>query len=253
MDLERLKRDWDALGQTDPLWAVLSIPGKEGSRWDVEEFFAWGRDEIDGVLRYLESLELEVSRRTALDFGCGVGRLTQALAVHFEAVHGVDIAPSMIGLARRYNRYPERCTYHLNDREELAIFGDGTFDLIYSNITLQHMEPRFARGYLRELLRVLAPQGVLVFQLPSRPTKEALKETRPRKRLAKLLWGMIPAPLRGLHRRLRSPEAPVRQLYGIPRHRVIRLLEEHGGTVIDVQSDAWAPGWVGFRYCVTKQ
>ena len=40
------------------------------------------------------------ARRSALDFGCGIGRLSQALAEHFDQVYGVDISPKMIELAR---------------------------------------------------------------------------------------------------------------------------------------------------------
>ena len=32
----------------------------------------------------------------------------------------------------------------MNREDGLRVFPDGLFDLIYSNITLQHMEPRYA-------------------------------------------------------------------------------------------------------------
>jgi SAM-dependent methyltransferase len=79
----------------------------------------------------------------------------------------VDISASMLSAARRHDRHPDRCTYHLNTRSDLALFTDGSFTFAYSTLVLQHMEPRYARSYIRELLRVLAPGGLLVFQLPS--------------------------------------------------------------------------------------
>ena len=163
-----LKRHWERFGQTDPLWAVLTDPSKRRQGWDIEEFFATGRAEIDSVLAKVAELGLSVPRRRALDFGCGVGRLTQAMARHFDRADGVDVSPSMLELARQHNRHQERCVYHENGRPNLALFEDGAFSFAYSVLVLQHMEPRYSTGYIRELLRVLSPGGVLVFQVPSR-------------------------------------------------------------------------------------
>src|SRR5688500_10455568 len=114
-DLEPLRALWDQLGREDPLWAVLTRPDRRGRTWDEDEFFATGRREIAEVLGRLPELPGESPRR-ALDFGCGVGRLTQALAERFDAVVGVDVAASMIEEARARNRVGPRCTYLLNER-----------------------------------------------------------------------------------------------------------------------------------------
>lgn len=55
-----------------------------------------GIEEINSIIKYLKGLPVEISYKRALDFGCGAGRLTQALAGYFEEVCGIDIAPSMI-------------------------------------------------------------------------------------------------------------------------------------------------------------
>lgn len=134
MNLRDLQKNWEHMGRNDPLWAILSASEKIGSKWDTAEFFALGEQEISDVMKYVESLDADPARRRALDFGCGVGRLTQPLAVYFEKVDGVDIAPSMIELARTYNRHGDRVEYHLNARDDLGIFADGSFDFIYTNI-----------------------------------------------------------------------------------------------------------------------
>jgi SAM-dependent methyltransferase len=170
--LARLRRSWDRFGRSDPFWAVLTDPGKRGGRWSPEEFFESGALEVAAVLRRADALGLHVARSRALDFGCGAGRLTQALAMHFDSADGVDIAPSMVRLARRLNRRGERCRYHLNDATHLGRFADGSFSFVYSVLVLQHMDPALARGYVREFLRVLAPGGLAVFQVPSHRTPE---------------------------------------------------------------------------------
>lgn len=82
----QLRQTWDYLGEHDPLWAILSFPQKRGNRWQLEDFFATGRDEIGALLQAVSDRFPDVPRRCALDFGCGVGRLTRALAAHFDHV-----------------------------------------------------------------------------------------------------------------------------------------------------------------------
>src|SRR6266702_8282411 len=96
MSLLEVKRNWEEFAQTDPLWAILTDPTKRGGGWSPAEFFASGEAEIDGVLKAGQELGFPRARRRALDFGCGVGRLTQAMCRHFDACDGIDIAPTMI-------------------------------------------------------------------------------------------------------------------------------------------------------------
>jgi ubiquinone/menaquinone biosynthesis C-methylase UbiE len=251
MDLKRLKRNWDALGKKDPLWAVLSLPEKRGGGWEIDEFFAWGRDEIDGVLHHARSLGIELNYSRALDFGCGVGRLTQALADRFQLVDGIDIAPSMLQLADKYNRHGDRCRYRLNESDDLRLFGEDVFDFIYSNITLGHIEPRYAKRYLAEFVRVLKPHGLIVFQLPAE--RVALPSEVGRARRA--LKSLAPRPLLNLYhglRRVPTTRRPRMEGHGTPKEEIISWLEQHAGRVIDVRPDQWTPNWIGFRYSVTK-
>jgi SAM-dependent methyltransferase len=166
MRLRRLQRNWELLARNDPLWAVLTAPEFRGGDGDVAEFFEQGRSTVAGVLSHLDDLGLAPARGRALDFGCGVGRLTQALADHFERCDGVDIAPAMLEKARSHNRHGDRCTYHLNVVDDLCLFDDASFDLVVSALVLQHMEPRHATRYLAEFVRVLRPGGALFVQVP---------------------------------------------------------------------------------------
>jgi SAM-dependent methyltransferase len=166
MDLPDLQKVWDDWAEADALWAILSDPTKAGGKWDVDEFFATGREEIKAVMDAVAVRNIRVAFGRSLDFGCGVGRLTQALADYFQLSEGIDISATMIRKAEALNRSP-RCRFYVNDRSDLAAFGDGSFDFIYSNIVLQHMEPELSEGYVREFVRVLADGGVAVFQVPS--------------------------------------------------------------------------------------
>lgn len=169
VDFVDLQRHWDAFGRTDPFWAILTDPNRRGNRWDPAEFFATGREEMTAHFAHAAHLGVPATRRRGLDFGCGAGRLTQAMAIHVDSVVGVDVAPSMIDLARAHNVHGARCVYEVNDRPDLTRFDDRSFDVIYTGRVLQHMEPRYAEGYVREFVRLLAPGGYLSFDLPSEP------------------------------------------------------------------------------------
>jgi SAM-dependent methyltransferase len=158
---------WEHAARQDPLWAILSDPVMAGRRWSLDEFFESGRREISLLEYQLRRLGRVPRRERALDFGCGVGRLTQALAPSFAEVIGIDASPTMIALANRLNRHPGSVRYVLNQSPRLEQIGPGTVDLVYSDIVLQHVEPEAARGYIAEFLRILRPGGITVFQLPS--------------------------------------------------------------------------------------
>ena len=166
-NIRLLRRHWTRLGARDAQWAVLTHPGKRGARWTLDEFFKSGTDEIDAVLARARALGVMVRPARALDFGCGAGRLTQALAGTFDRVDAVDIARSMLREAARHVRSP-RVVFQHNTAPDLRIFPAGSFSFIYSTLVLQHMPTDLSRAYLGEFLRVLEPGGLLVVQVPSR-------------------------------------------------------------------------------------
>lgn len=246
MGVKEASKDWDAFGKLDAMWAILTDPAKRGKQWKAEEFFETGVAEIRDLMAYVESLAVSVPRHKALDFGCGVGRLTQALAAHFENVDGVDVAPSMIELANQYNRWPGRCTYHVNTTSSLSFFADDTFNLIYSSLVLQHIEPRYSKSYIQEFVRVLAPGGVIVFQLPSVPS-------RPVDLLKHRVKQAIKASALAVSRRTHYFTRPLMLMYGMRRDEVERVLRDSGARILDVKTNHSAGGGMStFRYCVTK-
>jgi SAM-dependent methyltransferase len=169
---------WERAAQSDPLWAILSDPSKRGRKWQVEDFFETGRREISLLLYQLHRLGHFPGTGRALDFGCGIGRLTQALASTFDEVVGVDVSKTMIQIANTVNPYPT-VRFVLNQSDSLSVFGAGEFDFVYSDIVLQHLEPQLSKKYLSEFVRVLAPEGVAVFQLPSHKRASSEMSARP--------------------------------------------------------------------------
>jgi ubiquinone/menaquinone biosynthesis C-methylase UbiE len=161
-NLDKLKNAWEGLAERDALNAILTDDSKAGGKWDVADFLATGDAEMQTVLSHLATLARVPNGNSAvLDFGCGVGRLTQAMARRFASCVGVDISQQMIQQADSLNRYAH-CRYVASSAAPLP-FADGSFSFIYSNIVLQHVPRHFAKEYLREFVRLLAPDGILVF------------------------------------------------------------------------------------------
>lgn len=163
---------WDLHARRDPLWAVLSDSGKAGRQWALREFMATGEREISVLFHHLERIGIAVPRGRALDFGCGIGRLTQAIGRRFTTVLGIDISPRMVALAGRLNQHPTGVDYRVHDSPDISALSSIPFDFIYSNIVLQHIEPAAASDYLRSFVRGLSTGGMLVFQLPSHRAPE---------------------------------------------------------------------------------
>lgn len=243
MSLGELRDDWTRLGAEDPLWAVYVAPGVRGGRWDLDEFFALGAAEVGRALGELGRLGLAPGRGAALDFGCGVGRLSAALAGHFTEVTGVDIAPTMLAEARRLDRSGGRCRFVLNESDDLAFVPDGSVDLVYSSLVLQHMPPRLAERYLREFVRVLADDGVAVFQVAARP----------RMSFKGLVFRFAPWPvIRWAQRRLLGYPAPMR-MTGLRRSAVEKALAPTGARVVGVVTDeSYGGHWHYERYYVAR-
>jgi SAM-dependent methyltransferase len=238
--LRRLRSDWEGYAVKDPLWAILTFPERKERRWEEDVFFETGRREIEELLVYAGSLGIPLGRQRALDFGCGVGRLTRALAAHFDQAYGVDISAAMLQLARGYNAHLPNCTFIQNADPSLRALPAGGFDLIYSNLTLQHIPPRYSKRYLRGMAGRLRPGGLLIFQLPDR------RQWSRSAQLRSFLYEEI-------YRRYLLRLEPSIDMYGVPKQRVITLLEKTGCRVVDVKPDGAAlPEWTGYRYAAIR-
>jgi SAM-dependent methyltransferase len=238
-DVEHLSREWDDLARGDALWEVLSDPDRSDGRWELDEFFASGRREMEPTLERARELGRPERAGRALDFGCGVGRLTRALSGHFDECVGVDISTEMVEQARRLNSDRENCEFVVNVASDLGRFEDRSFDLVYSSKVLQHMASgELACAYIGEFLRVLHPGGIAIFQLwTSIPLRNRIQ---PRRRL----YGAL--------RRLRVPDERLKRLGLSPRGRGIavrearvrEVVERHGHRLAHTEPD----GEWGLRY-----
>lgn len=247
MSLKKHKEEWDELGEMDPLWAILSTAEKKFGKWDLEDFFRTGSDEIKRAMVLAKELGYPKEHKVALDFGCGVGRLSRALVDYFEEVRGVDISETMLAEAGKLNKKLANCSFLLCTDENLSDFSDNSIDLIYSRLVLQHVPGRvFIRSYLRSFVRMLKTDGLLIFQLPCHIP--LLYRFQPRKKLYSLLRAA------GVNKEFLYKHLgliPIRMNF-IPEDEIVELLTSAGARVLKIVDDNAKDKTKSNTYYVTK-
>jgi ubiquinone/menaquinone biosynthesis C-methylase UbiE len=167
------QQSWRRWGERDPYYAVLLDPRHRRAVLDQAALAAL----YDSGERYVAWLEAEFDRiapdrprRSALDFGCGVGRITLALARRYQDVVGVDIAPGMLREAQR-----EASARGIANVRFVEPLPDHRCDAICAYSVLQHMGQAQAETALRQLAGLLAPGGVGIAHILVADRRSALR------------------------------------------------------------------------------
>jgi SAM-dependent methyltransferase len=150
--------DWRELGKSNPYWGVISHPDFQAENITperIEQFYASGPFHIDPIAKELETLTGAAPSGRALDFGCGVGRLAEAMLAYADEVTGVDISPGMLELARKRGS-------KVNYVGEVPA---GPFDWINSFIVFQHIPPARGEAIIEDLLGKLATGAMVSLQV----------------------------------------------------------------------------------------
>lgn len=161
-----MRADWDRRAQLDALHFICS----NRETWAIQDFVRSGDEDIERYLMpHMQRLGYDSSKLHVLDFGCGVGRLSAALAKRFKAVTAFDISAEM--LARGRVLFPDlsNVQWVQGNGVDLYPLADASYDVVFSYLVLQHVpKVRLALGYVAEFCRVLAPGGVLCIQFSYR-------------------------------------------------------------------------------------
>lgn len=160
LDMEGRK---GVLGPAHRRWSEHSVTTNRyiWSTWDWsdqgEEWTAspeWKASLIDAVLR-----PALTGSGVILEIGPGAGRWTEAL--HELAAHLilVDITDTTLELCRERLGDPENVTYVRSDGTTLREIASTSIDAIWSFDAFVHIAPVDVAGYVREIARVLRPDG----------------------------------------------------------------------------------------------
>ena len=146
---KKMRADWDHRARENVFYYIASSKDD----WDPAEFYASGEQSVEGFIRP-DMGEICRSRSPArmrvLEIGCGVGRMTRALAGIFGEVHGVDVSGEMIAQGRQLLAGVPNVHLHRNSGVDLLVLGDLRFDFAFSFIVFQHIPSQAIIGnYIR--------------------------------------------------------------------------------------------------------
>lgn len=143
--------EWDKRALREGLHAVLT------SRWTQKQCAELNASQQ----RWLHKLLPDVAGRTALDIGCGIGRLTGVLSKRGAFVIGLDSSATMLSRAKA-NIPDTNVVFVKGDATDLP-FPAQSFDIILAVFVLQHIldDTAFSTA-LQEMVRVMKPGGSLL-------------------------------------------------------------------------------------------
>jgi 2-polyprenyl-3-methyl-5-hydroxy-6-metoxy-1,4-benzoquinol methylase len=164
---------WEALAQRQGQFAVLTHDG----RLATSEFFATGEADLSALLSAAASMiGREIPLTSALDFGCGAGRLTLPLARRAKTVTACDLAPTMLAHARRNAEEAGLRNITYMETDALAALPDERFSFICSLLVLQYVPWSAGHEILRTLMRLLARGGVAFLHIMLAPRGAGLSQ-----------------------------------------------------------------------------
>jgi len=206
-----LEKDWNTFAEYDPMWAILRDESKRGGGWNEEEFYKTGEPEVKLILNKCLELGLPKSHMTALDIGCGLGRLTNQLVGYFDKVTGVDISQVMLDKAKEHN--PNINWVRANSLEFL---GEQKIDMIMERIVLQHIEPKYAMNYVKGAIKHLSKDGLFTFMMPPSESEEYKR-----------------------HRQIAidtRTDNPVMLMYSVSCEEVEKIISNYGGRLLEKEN-----------------
>jgi SAM-dependent methyltransferase len=158
----RSRDQWERWGAVDPYFAVITEPCYRRENLDAasrKQFFTTGQRQVEKLLLAIEDCTGVFPTGTcAVDFGCGVGRLTLPLAERFECAYGVDISTEMLREAQRNAKEFQIGNVRWAETGQLAELS-GQYDLVVSAIAFQHIPVREGERLFTALVQGLRPGG----------------------------------------------------------------------------------------------
>ena len=157
-------KDWEAFGAEAPYHAVLTNPmflPDALTQERMDYFFRTGEDEVGKIVGTIrQRIDPHFQPARAIDFGCGVGRISLAVADYAKTTIGLDVSPSMLREAQknRAQRKPRADIQFQHDVPEQPV------DWVCSVLVFQHIQPARGIPILKSLLSRLAVGGVVSLQ-----------------------------------------------------------------------------------------
>lgn len=158
---------WDEKAKENAFWFVSSY-GSYGDDRNLDEFWASG----ETILRHVCQLSgyAPSPLHTVVEIGCGIGRITRALAPLVDRVVAFDLSAEMLKLAQQADL--QNVAFRLGDGQTLQPVADHSADFVLAYCVFQHLPSHAVlENYLREMVRVAKPDALIAFTTTSRTWK----------------------------------------------------------------------------------
>jgi len=227
---------WRKFGKNDPYFGVITAERFRKENLDeaaLSDFFSSGENHIAETLQIVRRhVAADPALGSAVDFGCGVGRLVLPLARRYSRVTGIDISDDYIAEATR-NCQKQGITNadFRTSVEQLAAEGR-RFDLAHSCIVFNHIPWPRGREIVGGLYAILNPGGVMAFQVMHRHKSGALRHVARHARRSFLPFNWIANVLQK-----RPVFEPLMQGNAYPLDELLPFLNAMGAQAIHVRID----------------
>lgn len=215
---DHVARSWAKLGSEEPHWSVVTSDAfKSGRIAETErDFYGSGRGDAELIRAFFaRNGQSLIGVKTCLEFGCGVGRATSAIAALFPKVYGIDISAPHLEIAGSWltkMAISNVDLVQLHRAEDVADLPE--FDLLYSTIVFQHNPPPVIAYLLDTLFSRLRPGGYVLFQVPTYRVGYRFSLTD----------------------YLRDP-VPGMEMHVLPQQVIFQLFQKHDISPIEIQED----------------
>jgi SAM-dependent methyltransferase len=201
-----------------------------GHTLTLAEFVATGDHEVPVYLEQFGLQSGEDVRRTLVEIGCGIGRMTCAFTRRFGTVYACDLDAGFLERCReavaRFGVVHRLRTIEVADGHTLSIPDDAA-DVVFSYLTLQHCERADALALVEESLRVVLPGGQIALNFRSWSASDPAVLP-----VAAALRGLFRLP--GVGTWLSQRRTPTRLAWQVSRLDPHQVLRPIAGRVSDV-------------------